>query len=322
MTRLMWVTLAGVFLGLSAAGTALGQARLFEDPGPCDRECLIGLVDTYLGAIVLHDPLSAPLSANLRFTENTELMPPGEGLWKTASAVPTSFRVYVPDPVAGQVGFIGIMEDSDEPIQLGLRLKVEDGEITEAEHIVVRNLSEGSLQNLSAPRPALLATVPPDERVSRELMLAIGQTYYDSIEQSDGDAAPFADDCERRENGMITAGGDGTGLDGLPRQGCRDQMFTRVFTYIDDIDLRRVWIADEVTGLVFGLSHFRHSMEDRELDVYGRDGELTTREVSFEPFDLPAMHVFKVRGGRIHEIEALGVMRPYMSANGWNDFLR
>src|SRR5690606_21995745 len=163
---------------------------------------------------------------------------------------------------------------------------------------------------------------------------------------------PFADDCERRENGMITAGGEGPGLDGLPRQGCRGQMFTRVFTYIDSIDLRRVWIADEVTGLVFrrsqfrhsmedrvldvcglhrrprhgcrdamftrvfpsidssdlrrvwiadavtglvfGLSQFRHSMEDRVLDVYGRDGELTTREVNFDPFDLPAMHVFKI----------------------------
>ena len=58
------------------------------------------------------------------------------------------------------------------------------------------------------------------------------------------------------------------------------------------------------------------------LDVYGRDGELTTREVSFDPFDLPAMHVLKIRGGKIDEIEALGVMRPYMSKNRWNEFLR
>jgi hypothetical protein len=321
MMRRATPVIVGLWLGLLAGG-AQGQARLWEEPGDCDRECLIGLVDTYLEAVVMHEPDAAPLADNLRFTENTEPKSPGEGLWETASAMPTSFRVYVPDPVARQVGFIGVMEEAGRPVQVGLRLKVEEGEITEAEHLVARNLGEASLANLQAPRAGLLATVPPDQRLPRELMLVIGQTYYDSIEQSDGDASLYADDCERRENGMTTAGGDGIGFDGLPRQGCREQMSTRVFTYIDSIDLRRVWIADDVTGLVFGLSQFRHSMEQNEFDVYGRDGELTTREISFDPFDLPAAHIFKIRDGRIHEIEAMGFMMPHMSRNGWSDFLR
>ena len=147
-------------------------------------------------------------------------------------------------------------------------------------------------------------------------------TYYDSIEQSSGDATLFADDCERRENGMITAGGSGTGFDGLPRQGCHAQMDSRVFTYIDSIDFRRVWIADPVTGLVFGLSHFRHSMKDKEITVIGRDGKPTQRPMNFDPFDLPAAHIFKVRDNRIHEIEALGFTMPYMSNGGWSDYLR
>jgi len=44
------------------------------------------------------------------------------------------------------------------------------------------------------------------------------------------------------------------------------------------------------------------------------------REVSkmdFKPFDLPAMHIFKVWGGQIHEIEAMGFMAPYNSPTGW-----
>jgi hypothetical protein len=309
-------------LCLWLAGPAAGQARYWDRPGPCDRACLTATLDDYLAALVAHDPAAVPLADTLRFVENTRSMRPGEGLWATASAVPSTFKVYVPDPVARQIGFIGMMEESGAPIQLGLRLEVDRGRIVEAEHLVVRNVRESSLANLRAPRPGLLATVPVAERLPRELMIVLGMTYYDSIEQSDGDATLFADDCERRENGMITAGGEGLGLDGLPRRGCRDQMSSHTFDYIDSIDLRRVWIADEVTGLVFGLSQFRHSMRQKEFTIIGRDGTPTTREVDFDPFDLPAAHIFKIRDHRIHEIEALGFMMPYMSKNGWSDFLR
>ena len=322
MRKLHMLAVFGIAIHAGAVGIAAGQARLWEEPGSCDRECLTGIVDSYLEALVAHDPAAAPLADEVVFVENAERMSVGEGLWTSASAVPSTFAIYVPDPVSRQVGFIGVMEESGGPVQLGLRLKVEDGAITEAEHIVVRNLSENNLANLQTARPGLLATVPEAERLPRELMLILGGSYYDSIEQSDGDATLYADNCERRENGMVTAGGEGTGFDGLPRQGCRDQMNTRIFTYIDSIDYRRVWIADEVTGLVFGLSQFRHSMENRELTVYGRDGELTTREMDFDPFDLPAMHIFKIRDSRIHEIEAMGVLRPYMSTNGWTQFLK
>src|SRR5262249_29682731 len=113
------------------------------------------------------------------------------------------------------IGFIGMMEESGKPIQLGLRLKVENGAITEAEHLVVRSFNGNSLDNLRTLRPGLRTEIPAAQRSPREVLLAIGMTYYDSIEQSSGDAAPFADDCERRENGMITAGG--VPLRGLPR---------------------------------------------------------------------------------------------------------
>jgi hypothetical protein len=147
----------------------------------------------------------------------------------------------------------------------------------------------------------------------RQCLIDIADRYLASL---------FADDCERRENGMITAGGSGESAFGGPRQGCNAQLDTRALSYIDSIDLRRVWIADEVTGLAFGISQFRQSMQDKTMDVYATNGRLTEREVDFSPFDLPAMHVFKIRGGKIHEIEAMGFMTPYLSENGWNPHLR
>jgi hypothetical protein len=316
------LALAGTLFAVGGGDGAFAQARLFQAPLACDRACLMKAANDYLAALVAHDPSDVKLAADLKFVENTARLAAGEGLWKTASAVPTAFALHVPDPVSGQIGFIGMMEESGKPIQLGLRLKVENGAITEAEHLVVRSFNGNALDNLKTPRPGLLTEIPPAQRLPRELLLAVGMTYYDSIEQSSGDATLFADDCERRENGMITAGGTGAGFDGLPRQGCAAQMDSRVFTYIDSIDFRRVWIADPATGLVFGLSHFRHSMTSKEITVIGRDGKPTQRQVNFNPFDLPAAHIFKVRDNRIHEIEALGFMRPYMSKGGWSDFPR
>jgi hypothetical protein len=320
--KLSVLRLVGSLLAASIATHAFAQARLFQSPLACDRACLIETANDYLAALVAHDPSRVKLAAGLKFVENTERLKAGEGLWKTASAVPSAFALPVPDPVSGQIGFIGMMEESGKPIQLGLRLKVENGAITEAEHLVVRSFNGSSLDNLKTPRPGLLTEIPPAQRAPREVLLAIGMTYYDSIEQSSGDATPFAEDCERSENGMITAGGTGTGLDGQPRLGCHAQMDSRTFTYIDSIDFRRVWIADPATGLVFGLSQFRHSMKEKQITVIGRDGKPTTRDVNFNPFDLPAAHIFKIRDNKIHEIEALGFMMPYMSKGGWSDFAR
>lgn len=39
--------------------------------------------------------------------------------------------------------------------------------------------------------------------------------------------------------------------------------------------------------------------------------------MNFDPFDMPAIHVYKIRGGQIHEIEAIGIVIPYDSPTGW-----
>ena len=170
----------------------------------CNRACLKNTVDKYLAALVAHDPSQVSLAPNIKFVENTVPMHPGDGLWKTASAVPTTFKIYVPDPVSEEVGFLGVMQEKGKPIELALRLKIRNGKITEAEHLIARNLMERNLANLKTPRPGLLATVPPDQRVPRDQMLKIGASYYEALVTADANNAPFADDCVRRENGMQT----------------------------------------------------------------------------------------------------------------------
>ena len=162
-------------------------------------------------------------------------------------------------------------------------------------------------------------TVPPAERMARADLLAIGAAYYAALDGNDGSLAPFAADCVRRENGIQTTRNPPPaelGLGTFGAMSCAAQLDTQVMSYIDSIDDRRVDIADPETGLVFGLSHFRHSMAQKTLRIVGVPG-IETWEVPFDAFDLPAAHIYKIRGGQIHEIEALGFRAPYNSPTGW-----
>ena len=306
------------FAASISAGATVASAR--PASATCDRACLIGTVDAYLAAVVAHDPSKVKLSPDVKFVENTVPMKPGDGLWKTASALPTTFKIYVADPVSEEVGFLCVMKENDKPVELALRLKIQNGQITEAEHLLARNLMERSLANLQTPRPGLLTTVPPAERVPRDQMLKIGASYYDALVNSDGKAAPFADDCVRRENGMQTTSNPPPATPGrgtMGAMGCAAQLDTRVMSYIKRIEPRRVEIADQETGLVFGLSQFRHPMEEKSLKIVGVPGVESADMSQFKPFDLPAAHIFKVSGGKMHEIEAMGFSMPYNSKTGW-----
>lgn len=291
----------------------------------CDRQCLINLVDNYVAAMVAHNTKQAPLSRNIRMVENVKKIKPGEGLWKTAAAGPEDFVIHVPDPVSQQVGYLAVMQENIEgkaaPVEVGLRLKLENGQITEAEHMVIRNLGETALAHLKTPRKPLVSPVAVPYRDSRSRLLYIGASYYDALDENNGSLAPFADDCVRFENGNQSTRNPVTrepspGFGRIGSLGCEAQLDTNIFAYITHIDNRRIWIADEINGMVFGLSHFRHAFETKEYRTFGIPGQETS-VLDYDPFDMPAIHIYKIWGGMIHEIEAIGIVTDYMSPTGW-----
>ncbi len=310
LTRIIAILLFAV--GILAAAQPSQAAQ-------CNRVCLKSTVDNYLAALVAHDPSRVKFAPDVVFVENTVPMKPGDGLWKTASALPTTFKIYVPDPVSEEVGLMCIMQENDKPIDFVVRLKIRDGEIVEAEHLIARNLRDSQLKNLETPRPGLLATVPPADRVPRAEMLKIGASYYQALVSADANNAPFADDCVRRENGMQTTSNpppDKPGFASLGALGCAAQLKTGTFDYIKRIEPRRVEIADPETGLVLGFSQFRHPMVEKTYKITGVPG-VDHNDLNIKPFDMPAAHIFKVSGGKIHEIEAMGFTMPYDSKTGW-----
>jgi hypothetical protein len=298
-----------------------------------DRQGLLTLMKDYLGALVKHDPKAVPFAEKAKFVESTAEIPVGEGLWITASGGPSDFQIYAADPVAQQVAGLFMMKENDKDILLGVRLKTEDKKITEAEHLVIRDSLKGGLPNLQKPRTAFLEDLAPADRTPREEMLKAGAAYYAALTGEDGKLAPFADDCERRENGMTTAG-TREKLAAMPIENpdpqmkkmmeamakfpktCEGQISTGSFAYITDIKNRRVFVADEQNGLVVGFSMFWHKSDLKTAPVKGVPG--ITEMPSFQgTFNLPALHIYKIKQGKIYDIEAIGFTMPYGSKSGW-----
>jgi hypothetical protein len=317
----------------------------------CDRQCLVNMMQQYLAALVKHDPKAVPFAEEVKFVESTANIPVGKGLWITASGGPSEFQIYAADPVAQQVACLVMMKENGNDILLGARLKLENVKITEAEHLVVRNLGtspmgQGALDNLKVPRPGLLEDLAQSDRTPRWQMLKAGRAYYDALTGEDGKQAPFAAECERHENGMVTAGGKPRAPKPkpAPKEGeaapkpnpemekmmaaiaamgpwantCEGQLSTGTFSYITEIRNRRVLIADEQKGLAVGFSMFYHDSSLKEYNYKGPNGEVVGKRPSYQgAFNLPAMHIYKIKKGKIYDIEAIGFTLPYGTKSGW-----
>jgi hypothetical protein len=252
----------------------------------CDRACMIALTDQYLTALVRHDAAGLPLSKGVRFTENTAEIRIGDGLWVGASETPSTFKIYAVDPASNQVGFYGVTKENDRPLIIALRLKVIDGEITEIEHILARNMRADRMQNLITPRAAFLADVPPAERTPREDMINAANSYFEAIEHGDGEIAPFAEDCERHENGAQTTHNAASVPWPVPMGSpeadramaiigtlsCSAQLNSQVMSFITRLWPRRLGLVDEQKGLVYSFPMFQHRGAVHDIKIKGVPG--------------------------------------------------
>jgi hypothetical protein len=328
--------------GIGLALLALLVAPSFlQAAQTCDRQCLVDMMKKYLAALVAHDPSKLPLDPYVKFTQNTANIPVGYGLWETASGGPSEFQVYAADPVNQQVaGLFMMKENNNKNILLGVRLALKRGKIAEAEHHVVPE-NEIHLQNLTKPRPGLVEDISPEERTPRELMFDIGLSYYDALTGEDGTLAPFAPECQRRENGGISVGGKkevpaapaakrdfapptagdpemmklGKALSLVPDT-CEGQITAGVWAYISEIRNRRLLVIDEQKGLAVGFSNLYHDSKLKTMKLKGIPGVESVP--AFQgTFNMPAIHFFKIKKGKIYDIEATGLVLPYGTKTGW-----
>ena len=317
----LFVILATLILSLSTCTTEQ-QTATEEEPlqttVECDQDCLESFADRYIEAMVAHDPSRVPLTKDVKFTENGVELAVGDALWATASAN-TDYRIYVTDPETGQVGYSGIVEENGTPVLISFRLKIINGKISEMEQIVGRDRTFSGIDNLKEPDPIYARVLEPSERTPRNKMIPIADSYFAALERADGKRpVPFADTCNRMENGIQTTNNPefgaamGGGLN-IIAMSCTEQFKTGYFRFVTEIRRRHV-LVDEERGIVFSFAALDHAGNIKQVTT--TDGQ--THDIGLlSPTTLYGGGLFKIINGQIHRIYTVFFSAPYGMKHVW-----
>ncbi len=311
-------TLSVVAFGAHAANAAEPECNH-------SRECLASVMSAYLQALVKHDPASLPVQRNVKYTENGVRLNLGDGLWGTASAMPT-YRLDVIDEEAGQVGLLGRISENGNNNWYAVRLKVEpDRKVSEIEVLINRSIGGGAggppggaNRGNTEPHPLMAQVIPPERRASRAELAKAGDAYFSGLDEEDsGRNVPFSPQCQRRENGIVTSNNTEAPKGSMQWMDCRSQFDTGFSAIVTDIRERRFEVVDRTKGLAFGWAYFDHNGTvpkfSRTLDHQLVDVAQTFRQ----PITFYIAEVFKVMDGRIRQIEAVLTTVPYEMSSGW-----
>ncbi len=151
------------------------------------RADLYRVLDTYLAALKEKNPQRVPWAERVRNTENTVPLMVGDGLWGTITAL-GSYDLRFADTLTGEVGYFGTVTETTDTSAYTLRLRVENGQVTEAETLIVRQADSGirfedqKFEN----KPVMNEILPPAQRVPRAQMISLSDGYFDTLQLNDG----------------------------------------------------------------------------------------------------------------------------------------
>jgi hypothetical protein len=195
-------------------------------------------LDEALAAFVAHDPSTLSLGKDVRYTENGQVLQPGDGLWATLTdysgaghdrrgqpdgVTTPAYRIDFVDAARQEWVYFGGTLETQTPGMLALRVKTEGDHITEIEAVCVREEKpgeRGGTMTLFQPAlltpfeadaftgvdPEFLADGGPTAKGSHDALAAIVDAYFLAIEKNDSRQAAFAAGCRRRDNGIPTTG--------------------------------------------------------------------------------------------------------------------
>ena len=325
----------GVFV-LAATLLVTGSLLITDaSTGPiplnCNRVCLENVVSQYLDAVVAHDPKKVALSADVKYTENDQVMPIGDGFWKTAQGRGKYSHIFA-DPEGGQVAFMGTMMEGGTPILMSLRLRLELGRITEVESIYFKPGGGGpnNIAGMDAPHMPeefWFKSIPPAQRMSRQELIAVADGYFTGLQKNDGKGIngtgtyPFTNDCDRIENGQHTTnvkraanapppngGIDANGMD------CLSQFKLGYYFVVQNIHDRRYPVVDQERGVVWAHVVFDQGTVN--------EGVLSTgQKFTFPGFNRPSSilvsEAFLIENGKIRRVEMVGPGVIYHLNSPW-----
>jgi hypothetical protein len=246
MKRMATYFVAICFAALVCAAVPNAQAA-----DSCKRKDLEDITEKYFASLHEHSTSALPLASNIKFTENGVEKEVGKSFWETAgepllkrtlidtekcgtgtiAVMEERFTKAAETPVGGGMtgGMMGAKpkpmpaEGTIRPILFAVRLKVNDGKITEIETIIARENefafnADGLLETKDQNWETIL---PPDQRTPRKVMIEAADNYFNMFAKEPMVSVPFAKVCDRWENGtQTTKGGSFAGGPAMPAHDC------------------------------------------------------------------------------------------------------
>ncbi|MFX0165864.1 MAG: hypothetical protein ACFE9V_11130 [Candidatus Hodarchaeota archaeon] len=250
------------------------------------------------------------MAENYKATENGDPLILGEGIWQTVRTI--VLRKSFVDASENQGGFWGVLEEKGgEKALFVLRLKIIDNQITEIETLLSRKGCHPLFSPDTARNNPLWDTpIPESDRLTREELISIADSYFEGIEKSDGSIVNFHPDCQRKENGIKT-----TNNPDLLNFSTQAGIYR--LDYITKVRERRYPIVDINRGLVWGIVVFDipgTNVKDRQLPQGSVQHELRVK-----PRCLLLHEIFKIEDGLIRDIDAYMTNAPLNATHGWNN---
>ena len=307
---------------LAGEAAAQAPARVATD---CDRACLDALVRDYLAAVIAHDPSRLPLSADVKYTENEQTLDVGDGFWRTAAGIGNYAHGFA-DPVTTQAGWMGTMKEGGATVLMALCLRVQLGKISEIETSYFRPGGGGpndigAMDARRTPEPMWLEPIPLAKRSSRNDLVAIANAYFDGVQRNDGKGFyPFADDCDRIENGAHTtnnkSGPTTPGGFNYMALDCKKQLESGYLAIVTSVHHRRYPLVDEERGVVWSNAVFDLGGTVRSITL--TSGEtVDTSAFAGRASSIEVTEAFKIENGKIRRVEMIGGTAPYHLNSPW-----
>ncbi|MET0279824.1 MAG: hypothetical protein ABW278_01695 [Steroidobacteraceae bacterium] len=273
----------------------------------CDKTCLERIGDQYRTAYVRHEPGLLPLAKQVRFSENGVLMTFPDASWDTITRE-VGPAVTISDARTGQVGIYTAIWQNDTPGFLAIRLKIEDGRISQIEHMIstVRNLSGpptpiGDIEKYQ-PDPNFSATVPVAQRAPRARLIPHADGYFNTLNNNTGEirGTRFAADAQRIENGRL-----------FPEI---EKGFRLGYYAFNNRVRREHLLVDEERQVVMSRGFIDHK---GVMDNYTLTDGTTRRSPYREPHTWAFLEMFKINDDHITSVQAVFIGAPYNMESPW-----
>jgi hypothetical protein len=299
----MKLTASGILvLGVMAA---LSQSVRAAD---CNKACLEGIAAAYVAAYLKHNVTLAPFAPHVRYSENSAEMTFPDGTWDTVTEQ-VDTPLVLSDPVTGQIGIYTSVLQRQTQGFLAVRLKVRDRHITEVEQIIATK------RNVSAPpvpmgdalqyhrAPALRATVPDAQRLSRLAIRQLANGYFSTLQYNTGQirGTRFAPSAVRHENG-------------IPYNDLEKGFKSGRYRYNNRVRDRDCFLVDEERGFTMCRGFIDHK---GVLDEYTMTDGTTAKSNYQEPQTWGFLESFKVTKDGIIAVEATFSAVPYYLRSPW-----